>query len=118
MITKILLGIVIGVLSSGTGLGGGFLVVPFLIYLGKVAKTAVGTSFLYVFLVSISSLMAPIRLGNTDYRTGLILAAGGVLGAQVGPHLLAHIPDLMFKRVFGLMMISVGAWLIFNPKTG
>ena len=112
MIIKILLGILIGILSSGTGLGGGFFVVPFLIYMGKVAKISVGTSFLYVFFVAISSLIAHIRLGNVDYRTGLILAAGGIWGAQVGPHLLTYVPDLIFKRVFGVMMLSVGAWLL------
>ena len=117
MITKILLGILIGILSSGTGLGGGFLVVPFLIYLGKEAKIAVGTSFIYVFLVAFSALIAHIRLGNLDYRTGLFLAVGGILGAQVGPSVLNFIPDLIFKRIFGLMMISVGAWLILIPKS-
>ena len=118
MITNILLGIAIGVLSSGTGLGGGFLVVPFLIYLGKAAKMAVGTSFLFVLLVATSSLAAHLRLGHVDYRTGLLLAAGGILGAQVGPYLLDQIPEVVFKRIFGTMMISVGTWLILNPKSG
>ena len=118
MITNIILGITVGVLSSGSGLGGGFLVVPFLIYLGKTAKKAVGTSFLYVLLVAISSFTAHYRLGNIDYRTGLVLAAGGILGAQIGPQLLDLIPELTFKFIFGVMMITVGIWLISDSKLG
>jgi len=48
LITLALAGIVIGILSSGTGLGGGFLVVPLLIFLGREAKLAVGTAFIYL----------------------------------------------------------------------
>ena len=70
MITMIALGMFIGIISSGTGLGGGFLVVPFLIYLGTETKIAVGTSFLFISLVAMSSLIAHYRLGNLDMVTG------------------------------------------------
>ena len=116
MISYVLLGVLVGVLSSGTGLGGGFLVVPFLIYLGKTAKISVGTSILYVFVVAISSLTAHYRMGNIDVKTGLILAAGGILGAQAGPHFLSLLPEIIFKRGFGGIMIAVGLWLVINPK--
>ena len=49
MVVTIILGVIIGVLSSGSGLGGGFLVVPFLLHLGKEVRVAVGTS-IYLFL--------------------------------------------------------------------
>ena len=117
MILYIMLGVLVGALSSGTGLGGGFLVVPFLIYLGKTAKISVGTSILYVFVVAISSLIAHYRMGNVDVKTGLVLAAGGVLGAQAGPHFLSLVPEIIFKRGFGGIMIAVGLWLIINPKS-
>jgi len=81
LIIKILLGFMIGILSSGSGLGGGFLVVPILVYLGHEAKIAVGTSFLFVAMVAVSSLWAHSRLGNVELKTGLLLAAGGILGA-------------------------------------
>ena len=116
MVTTILLGVVIGVLASGTGLGGGFLVVPFLLYLGKEANVAVGTSFLFVFLVAASALITHYRLGNVDYKMGLLLAAGGMLGAQLGPIILESVPDETFKRFFALLMVSIGVWLFVNPK--
>lgn len=112
----IVLGLFIGILSSGTGLGGGFLVVPFLIYLGTETKIAVGTSFLFISLVAISSLTAHYRLGNLDVKTGLLMAAGGLLGAQIGPRLLEHLPAAAFNRLFALLVISAGIWLLVNPR--
>lgn len=116
LLLMVLLGLAIGVLSSGTGLGGGFLVVPFLIYLGKEAKNAVGTSFFFVLLVAVSSLIAHFRLGHVDLKTGFILAIGGILGAQIGPVFLTTIPDHIFKRGFALLMVSVGVWMFVNAK--
>ena len=52
MVVPIILGVIIGVLSSGSGLGGGFLVVPFLLHLGKEVRVAVGTSFLFILMVA------------------------------------------------------------------
>lgn len=117
MIIKVVLGVIVGILSSGSGLGGGFLVVPFLIYLGHEEKIAVGTSLLFVALVAVSSLWAHSRLGNVDLKTGLLLAAGGILGAQLGPQILANISDQNFKRGFSFLLIATGIWLLVNSKS-
>ncbi len=112
-----MLGFVVGILSSGSGLGGGFLVVPFLIYMGKPAKVAVATSILFVGMVAVSSLWAHSKLGNVDLKTGLILAAGGVLGAQLGPQILQNISDQNFKRGFAVLLIGTGIWLFMQAKS-
>ena len=114
MITLALSGIVIGILSSGTGLGGGFLVVPLLIFLGRETKLAVGTSFVFILLVAISSILAHYRLGNIDLKTGLILALGGVIGAQIGPYLLQQVSDQSFKRLFSVLLMLTAVWLFTN----
>ncbi|MBI4388714.1 MAG: sulfite exporter TauE/SafE family protein [Nitrospinae bacterium] len=111
-----IIGIVIGILASASGLGGGFLVVPLLIYLGKESKASVGTAFVFILLVAVSSLASHFRLGNVDLRTGLLLGGGGILGAQVGPYLLAQVPDQVFKRVFAGFLIATAAWLIYNSR--
>lgn len=116
MIIKVVLGFVVGILSSGSGLGGGFLVVPFLIYMGKPAKVAVATSILFVGMVAVSSLWAHSKLGNVDLKTGLILAAGGILGAQLGPKILQNISDQNFKMGFAVILIGTGVWLFINAK--
>ncbi len=112
-----MLGFVVGILSSGSGLGGGFLVVPFLIYMGKPAKIAVATSILFVGMVAVSSLWAHSRLGNVDIKTGLILAAGGIIGAQLGPQILQNISDQNFKRGFAVLLVGTGVWLFMHAKS-
>ena len=116
MLILILFGLLIGVLSSLSGLGGGFLVVPFLIYMGKKAQIAVATSFLVILLIAVSSLAAHGRLGKIDWKTGIILAVGGLVGAQLGPTLLQQVPELMFKRGFACLLIGIGCWLFWTTR--
>ena len=117
MITLAVVGLIVGILSSVTGLGGGFMVVPFLIYLGRDAKLAVGTSFVFILLVAISSLIAHYRLGNVDIKTGLVLALGGVLGAQMGPQVLQHVSDQNFKKIFSVFMVITAVWMFADSKS-
>ncbi len=116
-ILMILLGLVIGVLASMTGLGGGFLVVPVLLYLGNKAQMAVGTSFIVVLLIAASSVAAHYRLGNIDLKTGLMIALGGVVGAQVGPMILEGMSEQNFKRFFAGVLVLLAIWLVVNSRS-
>ena len=117
MITMVVVGLMIGILSSITGLGGGFMVVPFLIYLGRDAKLAVGTSFVFILLVAISSIIAHYRLGNVDIKTGVVLAVGGILGAQIGSQVLQHVSDQNFKKIFSVLMVITAVWMFADSKS-
>ena len=117
MITLAVVGLIVGILSSVTGLGGGFMVVPLLIYLGRDAKLAVGTTFVFILLVAISSLIAHYRLGNVDFKTGLVLALGGILGAQIGPQVLQHVSDQNFKKIFSVLMVITAVWMFTDSKS-
>ena len=117
MITLVVVGLIVGILSSVTGLGGGFMVVPLLIYLGRDTKLAVGTTFVFILLVAISSLIAHYRLGNVDIKTGLVLALGGILGAQIGPQVLQHVSDQNFKKIFSVLMVITAVWMFTDSKS-
>ena len=117
MITLAVVGLIVGILSSVIGLGGGFMVVPLLIYLGRDAKLAVGTTFVFILLVAISSLIVHYRLGNVDIKTGLILALGGILGAQIGPQVLQHVSDQNFKKIFSVLMVITAVWMFTDSKS-
>ena len=117
MITLAVVGLIVGILSSVIGLGGGFMVVPLLIYLGRDAKLAVGTTFVFILLVAISSLIAHYRLGNVDVKTGLLLALRGILGAQIGPQVLQHVSDQNFKKIFSVLMVITAVWMFTDSKS-
>ena len=117
MITLALVGIIVGVLSSVSGLGGGFMIVPLLIFLGREAKLAVGTSFVFILVVAISSIIAHYRLGNVDIKTGLILGLGGVVGAQIGPQILQHVSEQNFKRIFSVLLVITAVWIFVDSKS-
>ena len=117
MITLAVVVLIGGILSSVTGLGGGFMVVPLLIYLGRDTKLAVGTTFVFILLVAISSLIAHYRLGNVDIKTGLVLALGGILGAQIGPQVLQNVSDQNFKKIFSVLMVITAVWMFTDSKS-
>ena len=117
MITLALVGVIVGILSSVSGLGGGFMIVPLLIFLGREAKLAVGTSFVFILVVAISSIIAHYRLGNVDIKTGLMLGLGGVIGAQIGPQILQHVSEQNFKRVFSVLLVITAVWIFVDSKS-
>jgi uncharacterized membrane protein YfcA len=72
IIVMLLSGIVVGIGGAFTGLGGGFLLVPWLLFLGFSSEKAVGTSFLAILAISVSALIAHNRLANVDYKVGAL----------------------------------------------
>src|SRR5688572_3803528 len=82
--TLIVLGLVVGFLSGMFGIGGGFITTPFLIFLGVPPAIAVGTGASQVVASSVSGAFAHWKRGNVDIRMGLLLIAGGIVGATGG----------------------------------
>jgi len=113
-ILMILAGLVVGVGASFSGLGGGFLMVPLLLLLGYTAQKAVGTSFLAILVISISALVAHGKLANVDWKIGILLGIGGVIGAQVGARLVEHVSTASFKRIFAGILVGLAAYLFFQ----
>ena len=107
-------GTLVGIAASFTGLGGGFLMVPLLLFLGYSAQSAVGTSFLGIFVISVSALIAHHRLANVDLRVGALLGAGGIIGAQIGARLVEHVSTAQFKRIFAVVLIGLALYLFFK----
>lgn len=114
MIVMVLAGVLVGVAAAFTGLGGGFLMVPLLLFLGYSAQKAVGTSFLAILAISISALAAHNRLANVDWKMGFVLGAGGVIGAQVGALVVEHMSTAQFKRVFAVVLLCLASYLFFK----
>jgi uncharacterized membrane protein YfcA len=107
-------GVLVGIGASFTGLGGGFLMVPFLLFLGYSAQKAVGTSFLAILVISISALIAHNKLDNVDYKIGILLGIGGIVGAQIGARVIEHVPTDMFRKIFAGVLIALALYLFFK----
>jgi hypothetical protein len=82
------LGAAVGFLSGMFGVGGGFLLTPFLMFSGIPASIAVATGANQIVATSVSGALAQWRRNNIDFRMGAVLIVGGLVGAVVGVFLL------------------------------
>ena len=103
-------------MAAFSGLGGGFLMVPILLFMGKPHTTAVGTSFFAIVLISISALFAHHKLAHVDYSTGLFLAIGGILGAQAGSRLVPLVSQALFQKIFAFFLLFLAFYLFLKAK--
>ncbi len=110
----LLIGLFIGMAGGFIGLGGGFLLIPILLSMGFEAQRAVGTSFAVILMISLSAFVAHSRLHNVDYRLGLILSLGGVIGAQIGARLVELVPHITFKRIFAVILALIAVRIFFQ----
>ncbi len=108
------LGILVGLIASFAGIGGGVIMVPLLVFLGFTAQKAVGTSFLSILIISISALFAHGKLDHVDYRLGIFLGLGGILGAQLGSRLTAYVTTATFNKIFAIILVLLGARMFFQ----
>ncbi len=88
------LGAGVGVLSGIFGVGGGFLMTPLLIFLGISPPVAVGTEANQILASSVSGVVAHWRRGNVDFKMGVVLLIGGLIGSTLGVWLFKELRDL------------------------
>lgn len=104
-------GILVGVAASFSGLGGGFLMVPLLLFLGYSAQKAVGTSFVAILIISLSAVFAHNKLAHLDYRAGILLGIGGIIGAQVGARLIDQVSTAGFRKILAVILVGLAVYL-------
>jgi uncharacterized membrane protein YfcA len=105
----LLLGVVVGLLTAIIGVGGGFLLVPALIYVLKVpTRVAIGTSmFQIVFIAAFTVVLQSILNHSVDIVLGLPLMIGGVIGAQYGVVLSQRLNAEQLRILLALLVIAV-----------
>ncbi|MCC7348237.1 MAG: sulfite exporter TauE/SafE family protein [Variibacter sp.] len=109
-IPVLVLGLIIGFLGAVMGVGGGFLLVPALIYLFRVPTTVViGTSMLMTLItMAAATVMHATTNHAVDAVLALILMVGGVVGAQFGARLGQRIRGEQLRLLLGLLVLFVG----------
>ena len=112
----ILVGLIGGTLSGLTGLGGGFIMVPLLVYLfGMTQHQAQGTS-LTVLLppLGVLAFWQYYKNGHVDVQVAILVAIGFVLGGYLGGWSAQQISGPMLRKGFAVMMAFIAVDMFFR----
>ncbi|MGR3757259.1 MAG: sulfite exporter TauE/SafE family protein [Tranquillimonas sp.] len=111
VIPPLLVGLLVGVLAAIMGVGGGFVMLPAMIYLlGMPTKVVVGTSlFQIIFVTAFTTMLHAVTNYSVDMLLALLLLVGGVVGAQIGTRigLLLKAEQLRFLLA-GMVLLVCG----------
>ena len=104
------IGAAIGFLGSVLGIGGGFMLVPALIYLLRVPSSiVVGTSLMQIVLVMAgAAFMHAVSNGGVDVVLALVLMIGSTLGAQIGASIGSQLKAEHLRVLLAVLVLGVG----------
>jgi len=117
------LGGFVGLLSGIFGVGGGFLMTPLLIMFGIPPTVAAASDSNQIVGASTSGTLAHWRLGNVDYKMGLLLLIGGVIGGTLGVQVIKILramgnADFLINITYVIMLGGVGAYMFWESLEG
>ncbi|WP_068305743.1 sulfite exporter TauE/SafE family protein [Pararhodobacter sp. CCB-MM2] len=109
VIPPLLVGASVGVLSAVMGVGGGFIMVPAMIYLlGMPTKVVVGTSlFQIIFTTAYTTIMHAVTGHSVDIMLATFLILGGVIGAQLGTQIGLRLKAEQLRILLALLVLAV-----------
>jgi len=109
VIPPLVVGAAVGVLAAIMGVGGGFIMVPAMIYLlGMPTKVVIGTSlFQIIFVTAFTTFMHAWTNQSVDLMLALLLIIGGVVGAQVGARLGSRLNAEQLRVLLALLVLAV-----------
>ena len=124
------LGGLVGMLSGLFGVGGGFLITPLLFFIGIPPTVAVATGANQVVASSVSGVLAHIKRRTVDFRMGVVLLAGGLLGSALGIwafnllsrlgqiDLVVQLSYVIFLGLIGLLMLQESLRALRRARKG
>ena len=113
------IGFVVGILAAIMGVGGGFIMVPAMIYLlGMPTNVVVGTSlFQIIFVTANVTFLQAYNNQTVDIVLALLLLTGAVVGAQLGTKAGGRLRGEQMRGLLALLVVGVGAKLGFELVT-
>ncbi len=114
-------GAVVGILAAVMGVGGGFIMVPAMIYvIGMPTAVVIGTSlFQIAFVTAITTFLHAYQNQAVDVVLALLLTVGGVVGAQFGSRIVTRLPAEQLRVLLALLVLAVcgkmGLDLVLRP---
>jgi hypothetical protein len=115
-ILPFLIGAIIGVLSAIMGVGGGFIMVPAMIYLlGMPTSLAIGTSlFQIIFVTANVTFLQALTVQTVDILLAVLLLTGAVIGAQFGSKYSVRMKGEQLRALLALLVLGVCVKMIFD----
>jgi uncharacterized membrane protein YfcA len=112
-IPPLLLGVFAGILSAIMGVGGGFILVPAMLYVLRMrAGAVVGTSlFQIIITTAITTILQAGRNQTVDIVLSTLLLLGGVVGAQLGARFASRFRAEELRALLGLIVLGVGVYM-------
>ncbi|MCI2400454.1 sulfite exporter TauE/SafE family protein [Aliiroseovarius subalbicans] len=109
VIPPIIVGVLVGILAAIMGVGGGFIMVPAMIYLlGMPTKVVVGTSlFQIIFVTAFTTLLHATTNFTVDMGLAVLLLIGGVIGAQIGARIGVKLKAEQLRILLAIMVLAV-----------
>ncbi|MFL2824434.1 MAG: sulfite exporter TauE/SafE family protein [Alphaproteobacteria bacterium] len=110
IIPPLVIGFVVGILASIMGVGGGFIMIPAMIYIIRMPTSVVIGTSLYqiIFVTAIVTLLHSYHNQTVDIILALILLLGGAIGAQIGVKLSSKLKGPMLRASLAVLVLSVG----------
>ncbi len=116
VIPPLAIGFVVGALSAIMGVGGGFIVVPAMIYILRMPTNVVmGTSLAQIIFVTITTtVLQSVNNHAVDLMLAAILVVGGVVGAQLGVRAASRLRGEQLRFLLAVMVLAVAARLLYG----
>jgi uncharacterized membrane protein YfcA len=117
------LGGLVGFLSGLFGVGGGFLMTPLLMMIGVPPTVAAASDSNQIVAASTSGTFAHARAGTVDFKMGVLLFVGGILGGTVGVYLIKFLhamgeADFLINITYVVMLGGIGSYMFFESLGG
>jgi uncharacterized membrane protein YfcA len=113
------LGGLVGFLSGLFGVGGGFLLTPLLIFIGIPPTVAAASDSNQIVAAASSGAYAHSRMGNVDFKMGIVLLLGGITGGSIGVEIIKVLRavgnvDFVIKLVYVVVLGTIGAFMFIE----
>jgi hypothetical protein len=116
VIPPVALGFAVGILSAILGVGGGFMLVPAMIYLLRMpTNVVIGTSLAQILCVTaVTTVLQSIQNYSVDVMLALFLILGGVIGVQFGTRISARMRGEQLRLLLAMVILTIGACLLWG----
>jgi uncharacterized membrane protein YfcA len=108
-----------GFVAGMLGVGGGLLKVPAVVVLGGVPMSiAVGSSSLMIGVTALTGFVGHLLRGHFDLWLTIVLAAGVLIGSQIGPRIAVKTDQRQLKKYFAVLLVVIAIWLVYGVLRG